>query len=44
MGELFSEDERVEFCPSIVEGTELPPGEESLSPAATEMHLLAGRS
>jgi len=29
--ELFSEDEGVEFWPSIVEGTELPPWEESLS-------------
>jgi len=42
--ELFSEDEGVEFWPWIVEGTELSPGEESLSPTGTETHLLAGGS
>ena len=40
--ELFSEDEGVEFWPWIVEATELPPWEESLSPASTETRLLAG--
>jgi len=42
--ELFSEDEGVEFWPWIVEAMELPPSEESLSPAGTEMPLLAGGS
>ena len=42
--ELFSEDERVEFWPWIVEATEVPPWEESLSPAVTYMRLLAGGS
>jgi len=42
--ELFSEDERVEFWPWIVEGTELPPWQESLSPTGTETRLLAGGS
>jgi len=42
--ELFSEDEGVEFSPWIVENTELPPSEESLSPAGTDTRLLAGGS
>ena len=32
----------MENCPWIVEATELPPWEESLSPAGTESRLLAG--
>jgi hypothetical protein len=40
--ELFSEDERVEFWPWIVEGTKLPPSKESLIPAGMEMRRLAG--
>jgi len=42
--ELFSKDEGVEYWPWIVEGMELPPWEESPSPAGTEMCLLAGGS
>jgi len=42
--DLFSKDEGVQFWPWIVEGTELPPWEESLSPTGTETHLLAGGS
>jgi len=42
--ELFSEDEVVEFWRCIVEGTELPLWEASLSPAGTERCLLAGGS
>jgi len=42
--ELLGEDEGVEFCPSIVEATELPPWEVSLSPAGAETGLLAGGS
>jgi len=39
--ELFREVEGVEFWPGIVEATELPPWEESLSPDSAETHLLA---
>jgi len=39
--ELFSEDEGVEFWSCIVEGTELRPWEESLSPTGTETRLSA---
>ena len=42
--ELFSEDVGVEFWPWIVEVTQLPPWEESLSPAGTKTRLLAGGS
>jgi len=42
--ELFSKDEGVEFWPWIVQGTELPPWEDSLSPTGTEMSLSAGGS
>jgi len=42
MLELFSKVEGAEFGPWIVEPTELPPADESLSPAGTEMCLLAG--
>ena len=42
--ELFREDEGVQFWPWIEEATELPPWEESLSPAGTETCLLAERS
>jgi len=42
--ELFSEDAGVEFWSSIVEATELPPWEVSLSPAGTETGLFAGGS
>jgi len=38
---MFSADEGVQFWPWIVEATELPPCEESLSPACTKMRLLA---
>jgi len=41
---LFSKDEGVEFWPWIVQGTELPPWEESLSPGCTETRHLAGGS
>jgi len=41
---LFSHDEGVQFWPWIVEATELPPWEEFLLPAGTEMHLLAGQN
>jgi hypothetical protein len=44
MWELFSEDEGMEFWSWIVEATELPPWEESLSPAGTKMRALAGES
>jgi len=40
MREVLSEDEGMEFWPWIVEAMELPPWEESLSPAGTEMRLL----
>jgi len=42
--ELFSKDVGVEFGPWIVEATELPPREESLSPAGTETRFVAGGS
>jgi len=42
--ELFSADEALEFSVCIVETMELPPWEESLSPAGTEMPLLEGGS
>jgi len=42
--ELFSEDKGVEFWPWIVEATELPPWEGSLSPAGTETRLSVGGS
>jgi len=44
MQELVSSDQGVEFWPWIVEATELPPWEESLSPASTVTRLLAGGS
>jgi len=44
MWEFFCEDQVVEFWQWIVQATELCPWEEWLSPAATEMHLLAGGS
>jgi len=44
MRELFNEDQGVEFWPWIVEGTELPLGEKSLSPAGTETGLFADGS
>jgi len=44
MGELFSEDEAVEFWPWIVQTTELPSWEECLWPAGTEMRHWAGGS
>jgi len=42
--ELFSEDEGVEFCTWIVEATELPHCEESLSPAGMDTRFIAVRS
>jgi hypothetical protein len=43
-GELFREDEGVEFWPCIVEATELPPWGESLFQATTYTHHLPGGS
>ena len=42
--ELFSDDEGVESWPWVVEGTEVPPWVESLSPAGTETRLLPAGS
>jgi len=43
-GELFSEDDGVEFWPWTVEGTELPPWENCVLPTSTEKRLFAGGS
>jgi len=42
MPELFSEDERVEVLPWILEAVELPPWEESRSPAGVDTRPLPG--
>jgi len=44
MPELFSEDERVEVLPWILEAVELPPWEESHSPAGVDTRPLPGGS